>query len=223
MQKDLFDLLGSPQGFLPRLTALAQGEESDLPWIKSEEQKGMMANPNGLKGAAAGASSYSSQSGGILGMLKEMGDKTAADLAAAQKADMEALVSFQSLKAAKTAEIAAATKQKDAKETELADLLDKVAKSKEEMESTKEALSADEQMLLEATKSCTVEEEAYAGRSKVRSEEIKALGETLDILTGDEARDLLSKTLSFIQVDSVSGNTAATTAMQRIMTVARKH
>merc|ERR1719146_613923 len=106
-----------------------------------------------------------------------MGDKTAKDLAAAQKADLEALVSFQSLKAAKTAEIAAATKQRDMKETELADLLDKVAKAKEDMETTKEALSADEQMLLEATKSCKVEEEEYAGRSKVRSEEIKALGE----------------------------------------------
>merc|ERR1719440_2713243 len=116
MQKDLFDLLGSTQGFMPRRAGLVQTEDSSLPWIKSEEQKGMMANPNGLKGAAAGATSYSSQSGGILGILKEMGDKTAKDLAAAQKADMEALMSFQSLKAAKTSEIAAAAKQKEMKE-----------------------------------------------------------------------------------------------------------
>jgi len=109
------------------------------------------------------------------------------------------------------------------KTTELADLLDKVAKSKEDIESTKGSLSADEQVLLEATKSCAVEDEAYAGRTKVRSEEIKALGETLNILTGDEARDLMSKTMSLIQVDSVNGNAAANTAMQRIMAVARKH
>merc|ERR1719443_2170562 len=97
MQKDLFDLLGSTQTFLPKRTGLTQEEETDLPWIKSDQQKGIMANPNGLKGAAAGATSYSSRSGGILGMLKEMGDKTAKTLAAAQKADMEALISFQSL------------------------------------------------------------------------------------------------------------------------------
>merc|ERR1719408_1183711 len=206
MQKDLFDLLGSTQGFMPRITGLEQEEENDLPWIKSDQQKGIMAKPNALKGAAAGATSYSSQTGGILGMLKEMGDKTAKDLAAAQKADMEALLSFQSLKAAKTAEIAAATKQKSQKETELADLLDKAAKAKEDIESTKEALSADEQMLLEASKSCATEEEEYAGRSKVRSEEIKALGETLDILTGDEARDLIGKTLNFLQISSDSNN-----------------
>merc|ERR1719408_213227 len=214
MQKDLFDLLGSTQGFMPRRTSLEQSEESTLPWLKSEEQKGMMANPNGLKGAAAGATSYSSKSGGILGMLKEMGDKTAKDLAAAQKADMQALVSFQSLKAAKSAEISAATKQKSMKETELADLLDKAAKAKEDIESTKEALSADEQMLLEASKSCATEEEEYAGRSKVRSEEIKALGETLDILTGDEARDLIGKTLNFLQISSDSNNDQSRFATQ---------
>ena len=38
--------------------------------------------------------------------------------------------------------------QKDMKTTELADLLDKVAKSKEDIESTKGSLSADEQVLL---------------------------------------------------------------------------
>jgi len=230
MQKDLFDLLGSTTAFLPKLTALEQDEESDLPWIKSDQQKGMMANPNSLKGAAAGATSYSSRSGSILGMLKEMGDKTAKSLAAAQKADMEALISFQSLKAAKTAEITAATKQQSMKETELSDLLDKVAQSKEDIESTKEALGADEQMLLEASTSCASEEEEYAGRTKVRSEEIKALGETLNILTGDDARDLMSKTMSFMQISSnndqtqsATQNAAATTAMQRIMSVARQH
>jgi hypothetical protein len=231
MQKDLFDLMGSTQ-FLPARTALQQDEESDLPWIKTEEQKGMMANPNALKGAAAGATSYSSRSGSILGILKEMGDKSAKSLAAAQKADMEAMISFQNLKAAKTGEIAAGTKQKDQKSVELADLLDKAAKAKQDIETTKEALGADQQMLLEASKSCTSEEEEYAGRVKVRSDEIQALGETLNILTGDEARDLFTKTISLLQVASMSvqdkaslatANTATTLAMQHIMAVARKH
>merc|ERR1719183_804128 len=118
------------------------------------------------------------------------------------------------------------------KEAALADLLDKVAKAKEDMETTKQALGADEQLLLEASKSCATEDEEYAGRTKVRSEEIKALGETLNILTGDEARDLMSKTMSFVQVNSISNvdqarlatqNAAATAAMQGIMAVARKH
>jgi len=81
-------------------------------------------------------------------------------------------------------------------------------------------------MLLEATKSCATEEEEYAGRTKVRSEEIAALGETLNILTGDDARDLFSKTISFMQIasdSSTDSNIAVTTAMQKVMAVAKKH
>ena len=36
----------------------------------------------------------------------------------------------------------------------------------------------------------------HAGRVKVRTEEIKALGDTLTILTGDEARSLFDKMVS---------------------------
>jgi hypothetical protein len=215
MQKDLFDLMGSTQGFLPKIQALAQ------------EQMGNEAKPNELEGAAAGSKSYNSRSGGIVGILQEMAEKTAKNLAAAQKSDFQAMVSFQKLKAAKVAEIAAATQQQDMKETELANLLDKVAKSKQDMETTKGALTADEQLLLEATQSCKAEEESYNGRVKVRSDEIEALGETLNILTGDEARDLIGKTISFLHVDTVGGqanlNALTTRAMQRIMVVAKQH
>jgi len=81
--------------------------------------------------------------------------------------------------------------------------------------------------MLEITKNCKVEDEEYAGRVKARSEEIKALGETLNILTGDEARSLFDKTISLLQVSSVSHASlreqVANRAMQRIVEVARKH
>jgi hypothetical protein len=152
MQKDLFDMLGEFKNFddqkdkafgrklatgsflgevfLPKREAAVLAQNRDLPWIKSEEQKGMEAKPNAQNGAAAGAKSYNSRSGSILGILKQQGDEFAKNLAAAQKEELDALVSFHKLAAAKNAEIAAATKQKDAKELELADLLDKVAKAK---------------------------------------------------------------------------------------------
>merc|ERR1719343_1635196 len=101
-------------------------------------------------GAASGSNSYNSRSGGILGLLKTQGDGFAKKLAAAQKEELSALIAFQKLAAAKQAEIAAATKQKDAKETELADTMDKAAKAKEDLEATTAALTADEKFLLEA-------------------------------------------------------------------------
>jgi len=243
MQKDLFDMLGAFQekgahrgvsragAFLGK-----SGGSRSLPWLsETEEDKGKAANPNDLEGAAAGAKSYNSRSGGILGILKQMGDQFAADLASAQKEEMQSLIDFQNLKAAKTAEIAAATEQKDSKESALSDLLYAVAKAKKEMEKTQAALSADEAFMLEMTKNCKIEDEAYAGRVKVRTEEIKALAETLEILTGDEARSLFDKTISLIQLRAVRQHVsrastlqmmqekAATRAMQRLVQVARKH
>merc|ERR1719454_786154 len=249
MMKDLFDLLGAFQGperRVAKTTAKHAGAflgqsgreepvETDLkglPWYSGDsEDKGKAANPNDLHGAAAGAKSYNSRSGRILGVLKEMGDENARDLADAQKQELQAEIDFQHLQAAKLGEIAAATEQKEQKEATLADLLYKVAKAKEDVEKTQAALAADEEFMRELVKNCEIADQEYADRVKVRSEEIKALGETIGILTGDEARDLFDKTISFVQTGSVSGSTytvslqerAATRAMQKIVQVARKH
>merc|ERR1719159_285520 len=68
-------------------------------------------------GAAAGAKSYNSRSGEIFGVLGGMSDQFKADLAYAQKEEVQAIIQFQKLKASKTAEMVAATDQKDQKET----------------------------------------------------------------------------------------------------------
>merc|ERR1711957_957126 len=123
MKKDLFEVLGSfadnlpSSAFLPKKSAsfVSQPDLSDpnlLPWEKTDEQKGMEAKPTGLEGAAAGAKSYNSRSGRILGILSEMKDETSRDLSEAQRNDFRAEVAFQSLRAAKLDEIAVATAQK---------------------------------------------------------------------------------------------------------------
>merc|ERR1719183_3510710 len=167
--KDLFDMLGSFQGnaATPRGVRagafLGQSRRGDsLPWSqrhKSEEAIGKDANPNALHGAAAGAKSYNSRSGGILGILKQMGDENAKDLATAQKQELQAEIDFQKLQAAKVSEIAAATEQKEQKESELADLLYKVAGAKKDIEKTQSTLAADEAFMLDMTKNCAVEDE----------------------------------------------------------------
>jgi len=256
MQKDLYDMLGSLEGveqdqlaakFLPKRSAAAleQAWKKSLPWIersRSEEDLGKDANPNDLKGAAANAKSYNARSGNILGLLKGMGDETAKSLASAQKEELQALIGFQQLQAAKRGEITAGSEQKNQKETALADLLDKAAKANEDVESTSDVLAADEAFLASTHESCTTEDEEYAKRVKVRNQEIEALGETLTILTGDEARSLFDKTTllqeksthlkrhSFMQINTVSDSAAHTAmqenakkqAIQRILAAAKK-
>merc|ERR1719181_780401 len=82
--------------------------------------------------------------------------------------------------------------------------MDKAAKAKEDIEATTGALTADQEFLIETTKGCATEDKLYAQRSATRNQEITALSETLDILTGDEARSLFDKTISFTQLVSAS-------------------
>jgi hypothetical protein len=239
MQQDLFDVLGSLQEVAEEHGAGAAGtflqQRRLLPWEKTEEQIGMGKKPNELKGAVQ-AKSYNSRSGRILGILDEMAAEFTRDLGAAQKADFAAEVSFQKLRAAKLAEIAAATEQKEMKETELADSMYKSAKAQENMESVQKSADADKKFLAELEKLCKSATEEYNTRVKERSEEIRALGEALAMLTEDEARYLFGKTMSFMQVASESARAAvsqaqraalreraAKRAMRRIAKVARNH
>jgi len=218
MQRDLFDVLGALQGVMQRSDGFLPKRAVAL-----EQEK-----PNDLEGAAAGAKSYNSRSGGILGMLRQMQDQFAEDLAEAQKADYTAEVGFQKLRAAKLGEIQVATEQKDATEQDLAELVNKVAQSKKDLEATEAAIVADEEFLDNMRKDCEHEKQEYKKRSEIRSQEIVAISETLKILAEDDARDLFSKSLNFLQ-EGVSAkrmaaqDRAAEKAMLRIAKVARKH
>merc|ERR1719506_2112489 len=92
--------------------------------------------------------------------------------------------------------------------------MDKAAKAKEDIEATTNTLSADEQYVAEAIQSCGFEDAEYAKRTKVRNEEVEALSETLNILTGDEARSLFDKTINFLQVAIVRRSSASVVAAQ---------
>merc|ERR1719189_1960526 len=175
------------------------------------EQKA--TQPNGLVGNAAGAKSYNSRSGSIFGILQEMKEEFQRDLGEAQAKDLAAEESFQKLRAAKLSEIKAATAQKKQKEKELADLLYKASKAKENKEKAEAAIEADQKFLATLEKDCKEEEIAYQDRLKVRTQEIIALSETLKILTDDDARELYDKTMSLLQVDASQTSKAA--ALQR--------
>jgi len=232
MQRDLFDMLGSlgeeEGAFLPKRKAGSFAQASLLPHEKTEEQMGKEANPNELEGGAAGAKSYNSRSGGIFGLLSEMSEETDRDLAEARQTEKAAEEAFQGLKAAKEGEIAAATQSKDSKQAELAELTDKCAKAKADLEATQGALAADTEFLGNMKESCANEDSEYKKRSEIRSEEIVALTETLKILRSDDARDTFGKTIAFLQTSASTElaarqDRASDRAMKAIAKVAKKH
>jgi len=216
LTRDLFDVLGSLD------------DEAGARKMRGSRSELSALEQPAAGGAAAGSKSYNSRSGGILGMIDGMKDEFESNLAAAQKAELEAEIEFQHLKAAKLSEIHAASTQKTQKEKAMSDTKAKAAEAKEDLESTKEQLSADDQILLNLEKNCKTEEEEYKKRVKVRSEESVAIAETIKILTSDETRELFGKTLSFLQVDAdeavkAAQKRAVNKAVAHILRVARKN
>merc|ERR1719453_929344 len=88
------------------------------------------------------------------------------------------------------------------------------------------AKAADEKFVAEMTENCQIVDQEYAARSKIRAEEVVALSETIEILTGDDARELFARSVGtgFIQTDmSVTAQERVTDkVMQKLMIQGRK-
>merc|ERR1712190_263027 len=140
--------------------------------------------------------SYAPQSGEIFGILRQMKETFEANLSDSQKEEMANQKAYEDLKAAKEAEIAAGQSQIDTKTGELADTDQKNAQSKEDIEDTRNSLSADEQFLMMLKEKCQMTDQEWEERQKTRQLEMEAVSKALAILSGDDAHDLFTRTFN---------------------------
>lgn len=159
--------------------------------------------------------SYESQSGAIVGILKQMKEQMEGEYKEAQEKEAMAAATFADMRTAKTAAIEAGEQMAEQKEDELAKTDNLVAEAKEDLGQTEETLAADEEFLKNLDKMCANSDGAFAKRKASRLEEIKAVAETIEILTGDEARDAMSGTYNFLQVSESDKNRKAAAAVLR--------
>eukprot|EP00747_Dinoflagellata_sp_TGD_P142087 gnl/TRDRNA2_/TRDRNA2_176204_c8_seq3.p1 gnl/TRDRNA2_/TRDRNA2_176204_c8~~gnl/TRDRNA2_/TRDRNA2_176204_c8_seq3.p1 ORF type:complete len:735 (+),score=265.16 gnl/TRDRNA2_/TRDRNA2_176204_c8_seq3:55-2259(+) len=146
--------------------------------------------------------SYSAKSGEIVGIMKQMKEQMEADLSDAQKTEMDRASNFAQLSASKTQEIEEGEKMAEQKEDELATTANELAEAKEDLDQTKAALSEFQTFLANLETTCAEADKNFEARKAARMDEIKAVSETIEILTGDEARDAMSATYNFLQVSS---------------------
>jgi uncharacterized small protein (DUF1192 family) len=144
--------------------------------------------------------SYAPQSGQIFGILKQMKETFETNLSTSQKEEMQSQQAYESLKAAKEEEIKAGTEQRDTKSQELADTDEKNAQAKQDLDDTRNTLSADEQFLMNLKETCQNTDAEWEERQKARAEEIRGCSEALAILSSDDAHDTFTKTFNFLQV-----------------------
>merc|ERR1719326_851088 len=129
------------------------------------------------------------------------------------------------MKSAKEAELKAANAAVDAKTQDQADTEAKVAQAKQDLEDTQAAMAADQEFLIDLKEKCAISDKEYAERSKTRADEIVAIGETIKILTDDDARDLFGKTVSLLQLRAAvaAESRCREQAAKAIVNVARMH
>merc|ERR1719440_1731041 len=141
------------------------------------------------------SSGYAPASGQIVGILKQMKDTMAKDLADATAAEEAAIKEFDSLIGAKEKQVNALTKEIEDKTARVGDSGVKLSEMKEDLEDTEESLAEDQKFLAELEKSCGTKEAEWAARCKTRTEELLALADTIKILNDDDALELFKKTL----------------------------
>mmetsp|Transcript_134243 Transcript_134243/g.233269 ORF Transcript_134243/g.233269 Transcript_134243/m.233269 type:complete len:706 (+) Transcript_134243:51-2168(+) len=147
---------------------------------------------------------YAPQSGDILGILTQMKETFESNLSAAQKEAIADSEAYDSLNKAKKVEIAASAEQLDKKTMELADTDEKNARATEDLEDTKNALSADEKFLLTVKEKCASADKEYEKRKAIRLSEMEAVAKALSLLSSDDAHDLFTKTFNAALLQRVS-------------------
>merc|ERR1719258_738243 len=167
--------------------------------------------------------SYAPQSGAIFGILKQMKESFETNLANSQKEEMQAQAAYEDLKAAKESEIKAGTELMETKEQELADTDQKKAEDEEDLEGTRNSLSADQKFLMNLKETCQNTDAEYEERVKARQEEIKGCSEALAILTSDDAHDTFSSTFNFVQEGATTHSERREYAAKVLRDAAKKY
>jgi len=167
-------------------------------------------------GEVPGGKYYQSNSGVIMGILKQLKESFESNLASAQKQETADNAGYEDLKAAKESEIAAAESSLDHKQKELGDASLKKATADTDLEDTENILAADVEYLTELKATCATADADYSSRKNTRIMETTAVAKATAFLNSDDAQDLFHKTFtgaSFIQKTQLSRRVANAAAV----------
>jgi len=167
-------------------------------------------------------SSYAPQSGAIFGILGQMKETFETNLATSQKEETTGQAGFQDLKAGKEMEISKGQSMIDKKSAELATTDEKNAQAQEDLAETKKTLAADEEFLASLKEQCSLVDAEWEERSKTRQLEMQATSKAMAVLSSDDARDLTSRSLGFVQKESTVQSKRRAKASEILAAAAKK-
>mmetsp|Transcript_63167 Transcript_63167/g.159336 ORF Transcript_63167/g.159336 Transcript_63167/m.159336 type:complete len:780 (-) Transcript_63167:113-2452(-) len=144
----------------------------------------------------------SARSAGIYGVMNQMLEEFEAELSASQKEELKSQEDYKALAAAKTAQIDAGKSTLDEMQEEDAGNAKALSDAKEDLEITRNQRSEDVEFLRNLKLTCIDLDDQWEKRSKTRAAETKAVAEAIAVLTEDDNREMLAKSVKLLQENS---------------------
>jgi len=134
-------------------------------------------------------------SGEILGMLKAMKDELSRDIGQLEKDEAASVAGFTDMKASKEKEIEFADESIESKKERVGTLAVEIVKNKDAVEDQAAEAAAAKKFAATLEKQCATKKKEFAEITKMRADEMAAIGEAIGILTDDDALDVFKKSL----------------------------
>merc|ERR1719272_1556375 len=145
-----------------------------------------------------------------------------ADLADAEKSEADSKANYEAEMTSKKSEIDAAGKAIETKSARLGTVAVEVVQGKADLEKTTTAVAEDTDFRRNLAGACATKQKEWDARQKVRSDEIAAISETVEMLSGDDALELFKKTLPANATALIQMSAATRSQMRRVRSLVDK-
>merc|ERR1719231_290099 len=149
----------------------------------------------------------------IIGIVEQMKETYAEDLAETEAKEAEAKATYQTLMTSKKAEIEAAGKAIETKTARSGTVAVETVQAKADLEKTQKAVEEDTEFKANLKKTCAIKQKQWDERCKLRAQEIQAISDTIEMMNSDDALELFKKTLPAASASALV-QTAATSRAQ---------
>jgi chromosome segregation ATPase len=157
-----------------------------------------------LSVVAPEADAYEFQSGGVVGMLKQLKGKFEDEKTALEKAEMEAKHAYEMVVHDLEAQLTASASERSRKATSKSTHLKTAAQAQSSLQATQRTRDGDAAFLADVSSQCRLESSDFEARQKVRTEELAALEQALSILGSDTVRGNAEKHLPSLAQTSLA-------------------
>jgi hypothetical protein len=182
-----------------------QAKNKILAFLQDKPTNALLQDAELIDQPQAKVMNYESSSGGIIGMVEELGDKFEDERDALEKKEANDKHAFDMMMQDLTSQVAYATEEKDSKLAFKASKEEEKATAEGDLADTKAVLADDTKFLTDLTTECEQKAIDFEARSKTRQEELDAIGEAIGIMTSDSVAGSGSKHLpQLIQTKSQS-------------------